>query len=242
MLINDILKEANDALASDVHITVGIVPRMRVFGTMISMNQERITKSDTEDMAFKMMTEKQKKHLEKYGEIDIAYSIPNVGRYRVNIFKQRGTITLSLRLVGTKIPDITKLGIPKSVMDLYSKKKGLVLVTGPTGSGKSTTIASIIDYMNHHRAGHIITLEDPIEYLHCHEQCIINQREIGIDTLSYQNGLHAALREDPDVIFVGELRDYETISLAITAAETGHLVLSTMHTTSVEHTIERMID
>ena len=189
-----------------------------------------------------MMSDKRLQQFEELGEIDFSYSIPQIGRYRVNVFHQRGSMAASIRLVSTKIPLPEELGIPKSVVDLYQKKRGLVLVTGPTGSGKSTTLASIIDRINSMREVHVITLEDPIEYLHNHKKAMVNQREVGLDTHSYSNALRAALREDPDVILVGEMRDLETISTAITAAETGHLVLSTLHTIGAASTIDRIVD
>lgn len=188
------------------------------------------------------MSDKRLQQFEELGEIDFSYSIPQIGRYRVNVFHQRGSMAASIRLVSTKIPLPEELGIPKSVVDLYQKKRGLVLVTGPTGSGKSTTLASIIDRINSMREVHVITLEDPIEYLHNHKKAMVNQREVGLDTHSYSNALRAALREDPDVILVGEMRDLETISTAITAAETGHLVLSTLHTIGAASTIDRIVD
>ena len=172
----------------------------------------------------------------------MSFAIAGQGRYRVNIYKQRGSIAMAFRLVDTKVPSAESLGVPQSVIDLYQKKRGLVLVTGPTGSGKSTTLASLIDKINNNREAHVITLEDPIEYLHSHNRSIVNQREIGLDSLSYAHALRAALREDPDVILVGEMRDFETISVAITAAETGHLVLSTLHTIGAASTVDRVID
>ena len=176
------------------------------------------------------------------GELDMSFSIPNMGRYRVNAYMQRGSVAIALRLVGTHVPSPEDLGVPDSVIDLYQKKRGLVLVTGPTGSGKSTTLAAIIDKINNNRECHVITLEDPIEYLHQHKMSMLNQREIGLDTQTYANALRAALREDPDVILVGEMRDFETISVAITAAETGHLVLSSLHTIGAASTVDRVID
>ena len=172
----------------------------------------------------------------------MSFAIPNVARYRVNVFKQRGSAALAFRVVSTEIPSPEKLGVPESVVNLYQRKRGLILVTGPTGSGKSTTLAAIIDKVNSNRDAHIITLEDPIEYLHQHKMSMVNQREIGLDSENYANALRAALREDPDVILVGEMRDFETISVAITAAETGHLVLSTLHTIGAASTIDRVID
>ena len=189
-----------------------------------------------------IMDRRRKEIYDENGEVDFSISVPQVGRYRVNIFKQRGSMAASLRVVGMQIPSADSLGVPKAVQDLYDKRRGLVLVTGPTGSGKSTTLASIIDLINTNLTSHIITLEDPIEYLHMHKTSMINQREIGLDTKSYAAALRAALREDPDVILVGEMRDLETISIAITAAETGHLVFSTLHTIGAASTIDRVID
>ena len=180
--------------------------------------------------------------LDQKGEVDYAYSIPDLGRYRVNIFKQRGTYAAAIRLVDTQIPKPEKLGLPPSVVDLTNRKRGLVLFTGPTGSGKSTSLASLMDVINTNYSDHIITLEDPIEYLHTHKKAIVNQREIGLDTNSYADALRVVLREDPDVILVGEMRDLETISIALTAAETGHLVFSTLHTIGAASTIDRVID
>ena len=206
------------------------------------MEGDRLLPPDTMEMAIRVMNDKQKEHFEEKGEVDMSYAIAGEGRYRVNVYKQRGSIAMAFRLVDTVVPSPEVLGVPESVVDLYQKKRGLILVTGPTGSGKSTTLAAIIDKINKNRDAHVITLEDPIEYLHQHNMSIVNQREIGLDTLSYANALRAALREDPDVILVGEMRDFETISVAITAAETGHLVLSTLHTIGAPSTVDRVID
>lgn len=240
--VEEILSKAKEAGASDVHITVGIPPKMRVNGKLITMDGVKLLPSDTMEIAIHVMNEKQKQHFEEYGEVDMSFAIPGEGRYRVNIYKQRGSIAMAFRLVGTSIPTPQELGVPQSVVDLYQKKRGLVLVTGPTGSGKSTTLASLIDTINNNREAHVITLEDPIEYLHQHKSSIVNQREIGLDSNNYAHALRAALREDPDVIFVGEMRDFETISTAITAAETGHLVFSTLHTIGAASTVDRVID
>ncbi len=240
--IRQVLTEAKNAGASDVHITVGIPPKMRVNGDLIDMQYDRLLPPDTKEIADSVMNDIQKAKFEEKGEYDMSFSIRDVGRYRVNVYHQRGSIALAFRLVGTEVltPDV--LGIPASIVDLSQRKRGLVLVTGPTGSGKSTTLASIIDNINKTRDAHVITLEDPIEYLHQHRMSMVNQREIGIDSGSYANALRAALREDPDVILVGEMRDLETISTAITAAETGHLVLSTLHTIGAASTVDRVID
>lgn len=242
--LNDILRIACETGASDVHLTVGIPPKMRLNGHLVNVNDSMdvLTAQDTLEMVDSVVNEKKKAHLLEYGELDMSYEIADMGRFRVNIFRQKDVYALVLRLISTKIPEPEKLGVPQSVIDLYKLKRGLVLVTGPTGSGKSTTLAAIIDKINKNRDAHIITLEDPIEYMHTHNKSIVNQREVGQDTQSYANALRAALREDPDVILVGEMRDYETISVAVTAAETGHLVLSTLHTIGAASTIDRIID
>lgn len=241
--IDEILRDALNAGASDVHITVGIPPKMRVNGELVTMDKyPRIMPKDTEEIRDQIMNEEQRKAFEERGEYDMSFSIPNISRFRLNTYKQRGSVALAIRLVGLDIPSAESLGIPQSVMDLYDNKRGLVLVTGPTGSGKSTTLASIVDRINTNLNDHVITLEDPIEYLHRHNKSIIDQREIGLDSHSYVNALRAALREDPDVIMVGEMRDIETMSTALVAAETGHLVLSTLHTIGSANAVDRIID
>ncbi len=241
--LEEIMRVAKDAGASDVHLTVGIPPKMRVHGNLITMEQfPRLMPADTVELLSTVMAERQREVFEEKGEFDMSFSLSDIGRYRLNAFKQRGSVALSMRVVETGIRNSKELGVPDSVIDLYQKKRGLVLVTGPTGSGKSTTLASIIDKINTNRDAHIVTLEDPIEYLHTHKMSMVNQREIGLDSQSYANALRAALREDPDVILVGEMRDFETISTAVTAAETGHLVLSTLHTIGAVSTVDRIID
>ena len=240
--VEEILRTANDNRASDVHFTVGIPPKMRVNGSLITMDYQVLLPPDTAEIANLIMTDQQKAKFEKRGEFDLSFSIAKLGRYRVNVFHQRGSIALSFRLVSTEVPTPESLGIPPAVVELSQRKRGLVLVTGPTGSGKSTSLAAIIDKVNKTRSAHVITLEDPIEYLYQHKVAMVNQREIGLDTENYANALRAALREDPDVILVGEMRDLETISVAITAAETGHLVLSTLHTIGAASTVDRIID
>lgn len=240
--IEDILRVAKDAKASDVHLTVGIPPKMRVNGDLITMDYPKMLPNDTMEVVKEIMSEAQREKFEERGEFDMSYSIPNLGRYRINAYHQRGSAAMAFRLVGTEIPSPELLGVPSSVVELSQRKRGLVLVTGPTGSGKSTTLAAIIDKVNKTRDAHVITLEDPIEYLHQHQLSMVNQREIGLDSHSYADALRAALREDPDVILVGEMRDLETISVAITAAETGHLVLSTLHTIGAASTVDRVID
>jgi twitching motility protein PilT len=239
---NDILKKAMEISASDIHFTVGIQPVGRIDGALIHLGGEKLTPADTKNIAHEILSEKYLEQLEKRGEVDLAYSLPNLGRFRVNVFLQRGSVAVAVRILNFDIPSPDSLGIPDSVVDIVKKQRGLVLVTGPTGSGKSTTLASLVNVLNENYPYHIITLEDPIEYLHRHKKSIVNQREIGTDTQSYANGLRAALREDPDVILVGEMRDLETISIAVTAAETGHLVFSTLHTIGASNTIDRIID
>lgn len=241
--IQDILKEAKEKGASDVHITVGLPPKMRLNGKLVAMEAYgKMLPPNTKEIVEEIMTEKQLARLEENGQHDMSFSVPGVGRYRLNVFKQRGSYAMAFRVVATEIPGAQELGIPETVVDLYQKKRGLVLVTGPTGSGKSTTLASIIDKINNNRDSHVITLEDPIEFTYQHRMSIVNQREIGTDSNNYASALRAALREDPDVILVGEMRDLETISTAITAAETGHLVLSTVHTIGASNTVDRLID
>lgn len=240
--ITEIMRVAHEAGASDVHITVGVPPKMRVNGNLLTMNYPKMLPADTLEVVLEVMSEVQRERFEERGEYDMSFSIPELGRYRVNAYKQRGTCAMALRLVSTQVPSPEVLGVPDSVINLYERKRGLILVTGPTGSGKSTTLAAIIDKINNNRDAHVITLEDPIEYLHQHKMSMVNQREIGLDSQSYANALRAALREDPDVILVGEMRDFETISVAITAAETGHLVLSTLHTIGAASTVDRVID
>lgn len=240
--LEEILTIAYNAGASDIHITVGLPPVMRLNGHLVKLDYPVLTANDTLELCVNMLKPKQREKFEERGEYDLSVAFPGIGRYRVNVFKQRGCIGIALRTVTTEIPQAEQLGIPQSVIDLYTRKRGLILVTGPTGSGKSTTLASIIDKINKSRDAHIITLEEPIEYSHNHNMAMVNQREIGQDTESFANALRAALREDPDVILVGEMRDYETISTAITAAETGHLVLSTLHTIDAASTVDRIID
>lgn len=242
MKIEEVLKRASEEGASDVHFTAGLPPKMRLNGSLVSMPYESLTGEDTMAAAKEIMSQEQFDHFMEKGEYDMSLSLKEAGRYRVNVFRQQGAAALAFRLVRSEIPSPEELGIPSSVIDLYNRKRGLILVTGPTGSGKSTTLASIIHKVNLCRDAHIITLEDPIEYVHTHKMSMVNQREIGSDTQSYANGLKAALREDPDVLLVGEMRDYETISVAVTAAETGHLVLSTLHTIGAASTVDRIID
>jgi twitching motility protein PilT len=240
--LNELLVEAMESKASDVHITVGLPPLMRVNGLLTKMRDYILKPEHTAYICLGMLNEKQKDILEDKGEVDFSYGIPNVSRFRVNVYRQRKSLTAAIRIIMTKIPTIDSLNLPPILKQLALKPRGLILVTGPTGSGKSTTLASMVDYINDTRSCHILTLEEPIEYLHKHKTSMINQREVGDDSTSFATGLRAALREDPDVILVGEMRDLETISTAISAAETGHLVMSTLHTTSAAQTIDRVID
>ncbi len=242
MTIETLLEEAKERKASDLHITVGVPPKIRINGTLTDMNYPRLMPDDTQKLISPILKEPFLSTFKEHGETDFAYAIPGVGRYRVNVFRQRGSYALVIRLVNTQIPLPKEIGLPDSIVELTKKKRGLVLVTGPTGSGKSTTLASLINEINNNYYSHIITLEDPIEYLHNHRKSVVNQREIGLDTGGYAQALRAALREDPDVILVGEMRDLDTISIAITAAETGHLVFSTLHTIGAANTIDRVID
>ena len=242
MTINDLLAKARQMGASDVHVTVGIPPKCRVNGELVHLMEEKILPADSKKLVEQMIPGRLVERFNREGEVDFSYAIKGVGRFRVNIFKQRGTMAFVIRLVNTVIPTPEQLGLPDSVVNLTTKKRGLILVTGPTGSGKSTTLATLIHIINQTQNRHIITLEDPIEYLHSHVKSIVNQREVGIDTTSYAGALRAALREDPDIILVGEMRDLDTIATAVTAAETGHLVLSTLHTIGAVPTIERIID
>ncbi|PID80239.1 MAG: type IV pili twitching motility protein PilT [Clostridiales bacterium] len=242
MKMDDILKNAVAMGASDIHITVGSPVIYRLDGVLKPIDDRKLMPQDAEDIVLSMMNQQQKEKFAENGEVDFSYALSHVGRFRVNAFMQRGTMGMAVRVVVLDIPKISALGLPPVVRELTEKKSGLILVTGPTGSGKSTTLASMIDVINGSRNDHIITIEDPIEYLHKHNQCIVNQREIGADSKSFGNALRAALRQDPDIILVGEMRDADTMQTAITAAETGHLVMSTLHTKSAVETIERIID
>ncbi|MEA4931970.1 MAG: type IV pilus twitching motility protein PilT [Lawsonibacter sp.] len=228
--------------ASDMHLSVAIPPTIRVDGVLTPLIETKCTPDDVRFVADGVMNEKEKQILQERGEVDFAYSTPKVGRFRINVFRQRGSLAMAVRVLNLRIPTPQELGIPDAVVGMCDKKRGLVLVTGATGSGKSTTLASLINVINQKYAHHVITLEDPIEYLHRHQKSIVNQREMGSDSHDYASALRAALRQDPDVILVGEMRDLETISIAITAAETGHLVFSTLHTIGAANTIDRIID
>ena len=242
MHIDDLLTQAVKHKASDIHISVGTEPIARIHGKLMKLSPEKLTPQHTHAFAMQVLGEREYKSLESTGEIDTAYAIEGLSRFRVNVFRQKGSCAIVLRVISDFIPSMETLGLPAVMKELTKLQRGLILVTGPTGSGKSTTLASMIDYMNSNMGHHIITIEDPIEYLHQHKKSIVNQREVGADTLNFANALRAALREDPDVILVGEMRDLETIQTAVTAAETGHLVLSTLHTIGAAKTIDRIID
>lgn len=240
--LNTILVESVQQKASDIHLTVGRAPSYRINGILAPIEGERLTPQMLEELLMPILDVRHRGELQEKGQTDFAYAIPGVGRFRVNVFKQRGTLASVMRSLPFRIPEPQSLGIPDCIVEMTSRKRGLVLVTGPTGSGKSTTLASLLDVINKNYPYHIITLEDPIEYLHRHDKSVVNQREIGSDSGDYAQALRAALRQDPDVILVGEMRDLETISTAITAAETGHLVFSTLHTIGADKTIDRIID
>ncbi len=226
LFIQEILTYAHNAKASDVHLTVGLPPLIRVNGNLMATKFPKLLPEDTQKLAEEILTPYRKKELTQKGESDFSYAIKGMGRFRVNVFRQRGTLALALRMIPMDVPSIDDLNLPEVLKELAIKKRGLILVTGPTGSGKSTTLAAMIDYINKNKNSHILTLEDPIEYLHRHGKSMINQREIGSDSLKYVDALRAALRQDPDVILIGEMRDLETISTAVTAAETGLAVIA----------------
>jgi twitching motility protein PilT len=238
-----LLDEMIERGASDLHVTAGDRPKLRVDGDIVNSAVEHVlTPRDTLQLAYSVLTENQKKRFEMEDELDFSFGVANLSRFRGNVFKQRGCVTLVIRSVPFQIKTFAELELPGVIASFAERPRGLVLVTGPTGSGKSTTLAALIDKINRERRGHIITVEDPIEFVHQHRNCIINQREVGADTKSFASALKYALREDPDVILIGEMRDLETIQAAITIAETGHLVFATLHTNSAAEAINRMID
>ena len=242
MDVNELLKTAHSQGASDLHIKVGSYPILRINGELSPLSTgTRLSQEDTLKIAFSVMSPGQRETFKKKNDIDLAYSVPGLGRFRCNIFIQRGTIGLVFRVIPMRIPTIEELFLPDVLKKVSMEPRGLILVTGTTGSGKSTTLASMIDNINTNKTDHIMTIEDPIEYLHRDKRSIVNQREIGNDTESFSKALRAALRQDPDVILVGEMRDFETIQTALTAAETGHLVLSTLHTIDATETVNRII-
>ena len=237
-----LIRQAAELRASDLHLSVNVPPTIRVDGNLVPLNHRLCTEKDIEEVAYGVMDKRMQQIYEEKGEVDFAYGIPDLGRFRLNVYRQKGYCTLAARLLSDVIPQPEELGVPQALVDMCHRKSGLVLVTGPTGSGKSTTLASLIDVINQTYPYHVITMEDPIEYVHHHNKCIVNQREMGLDSKNYETALRSALREDPDVLLVGEMRDLETISAAVTAAETGHLVFSTLHTIGAVNTIDRIID
>jgi twitching motility protein PilT len=242
MHLNDLLKIAVASGASDLHLKVGSYPMMRVNGSLVVATEEkRLERADTEAMANVLFDTEHQERFRNSREVDLAHSVPGLGRFRCNVFQQRGTVGLVLRIIPFGVRGIDELGLPPVLKTIAQEERGLVLVTGTTGSGKSTTLAAFIDYINSTRPAHIMTVEDPIEYLHRDYQSIVNQREVAVDTRSFSEALRGALRQDPDVILVGEMRDYETVETALLAAETGHLVLSTLHTLDATETINRII-
>ena len=240
--IDELLRVAAAFGASDLHCKAGSQPFMRIGGELRPISTApRLTQEDTLDMAFSMMSNRQKQRFKEVSEADIAYGVSGLGRFRANVFQQRGSVGMVLRVIPDKVRSITELGLPPVIERIAEEQRGLVLVTGTTGSGKSTTLAAMIDYINGNRGGHVITIEDPIEFLHRDKRSFVTQREVDVDTRSFAEALRGALRQDPDVILVGEMRDHETIETALTAAETGHLVLSTLHTLDATETIRRIV-
>jgi len=238
-----LLEEMIRVGASDLHITAGERPKLRVDGEIVNaVSNPILTPKDTLNLAYSILTENQKKRFETEDELDFSFGIANLARFRGNVYRQRGCVSLAIRQIPFHVKTISELGLPPQIERLAEKPRGLVLVTGPTGSGKSTTLAAMIDKINRERRGHILTVEDPIEFIHKHQGCLVNQREVGADTKSFASALKYALRQDPDVILIGEMRDLETISAALTIAETGHLALATLHTNSAAETINRIID
>jgi len=227
---------------SDLHLCVGVPPIIRIDGQLTPTPFDRVTPQDSQRMVYDILTDEQIQRFESSLELDCSYSLAKISRFRVNVYKDKGTIASAFRVIPTRIPTLEELNLPRVLADMTKKHRGLILVTGPTGSGKSTTLAAMINQINQERSAHIITMEDPIEYLHQHGRSIINQRELGMDTKAFLNALRASLREDPDVILVGELRDLDTISMAVTCAETGHLVFGTLHTNNAAQTVDRMVD
>ncbi len=240
--IDDLLSLVVKRNASDLHLCVGVPPILRIDGNLYRTSFQPVTPKQSQRLIYEILTDEQIQRFESNLELDFSYSLQDIARFRVNIYKERSFIAGAFRLIPRKIPTVRELDLPLILDELVLRPRGLILVTGPTGHGKSTTLAAMIHHLNQTQSKHVITIEDPIEYLHHHQKCIINQRELGEDTRTFPNALRSALREDPDVILVGEMRDPETIAIAITAAETGHLVLSTLHTNSAAETIDRIID
>ena len=240
--LHQLLKAMIEQGASDLHITTGSPPQLRIDGDLRPINTPPLTPQDTKQLCYSILTDSQKHRFEETNELDLSFGVKGLARFRANCFVQRGAVAGAFRTIPYKILSFDELGLPPVVSELAKKPRGLILVTGPTGSGKSTTLASIIDKINTDRSDHIITVEDPIEYLHPHKGCVVNQREIGADTDNFKNALRYILRQDPDVVLIGEMRDLETIEAALTVSETGHLCLATLHTNSAVQTINRVID
>ncbi len=240
--IEELLQKLVENNGSDLHISSALPPVMRVDGKLKRMDYPPLTPEDVENLLFPMLSNEQRRRLEQEWELDFSYGIEGLSRFRVNFYKDKGNYAAAFRTITSTVPSFDQLGLPEIVRTTAEKPRGLILVTGPTGSGKSTTLAAMIDYINSSRAEHILTIEDPVEFVHTSKSSIIHQRELGMDTRSFANALKSALREDPDIILVGEMRDHETIALALTAAETGHLVFGTLHTSSASQTVDRIID
>jgi len=240
--LRDLLQEMIDKGASDLHITAGVPPQLRVDGEIVSTEHEPMTPEMCQQIVYSVLNEEQQKRFEELKELDFSFGVKGLSRFRGNVFMQRGVTSLAIRQIPYEIKSFKELGLPKVVEQLANRQKGLILVTGPTGSGKSTTLASIIDKINSERRKHIITIEDPVEYIHQHKRCIVNQREVKADTETFEAALKHVLRQDPDVILIGEMRDLETMSAALTIAETGHLALATLHTNSTFESINRIVD
>ena len=240
--LHQLLKAMIEKGASDLHITTGSAPQLRIDGSLAPLKTPPLTPTDTKQLCYSILTDAQKHKFEEDNELDLSFGVKGLSRFRANIFLQRGAVSGAFRTIPFKILSFQELGLPPIVSELANKPRGLILVTGPTGSGKSTTLASIIDKINTERHEHIVTIEDPIEYLHPHKSCVVNQREVGADTESFKRALKYILRQDPDIVLVGEMRDLETIEAALTVSETGHLVFATLHTNSCVQTINRIID
>jgi len=242
MDLNEILSEVLEREASDLHLTTGLPPMLRLHGSLVAMDYPKLSGEDTQNLVYSILTQEQREKLERNWEFDFSYSLPGKARFRVNVYYQRNSVGAAFRVIPVEIKTLSELCLPASLESLARKPRGFVLVTGPTGSGKTTTLASLIDIINETRSVHIMTIEDPIEFLHSHKKSIVNQREVNSDTKSFSNALKYVLRQDPDVILIGEMRDIETISAALTAAETGHLVFATLHTQDAPQTIDRIVD
>ncbi len=240
--MDELLRTMYKKCASDLHLVVGASPKLRIDGEIVELKMDRLDPAITQRLIYSMLTDSQKERFEKNNELDISFNVKEIGRIRMNVYRQRGWVAAELRAIPSRIMSFEDLRLPPAIYDLVKLNKGLVLITGPTGSGKSTTLASVVNYINEQRHAHIVTVEDPIEYVHQHKNCIVSQREVGTDTHSFTNALKYVLRQDPNVILIGEMRDLETISAVLTIAETGHLVLATLHTSDSAQSIDRIID